>query len=109
MAKKSTKKAATTAAEKLKPKRTVKAPKAPVMCAKAEKLKQMREMMNALKKESDRLKKELIEEFGIGVHPGFSVVELERETLSQKLLMAELGDDLSPYKTITKYNQIDFH
>lgn len=85
-----------------------KAPKPPVMCAKAEKLMQMRKMLTALEKESKKIRNELIEEFGVGAHPGFSVVEKERVGLSQALLEAKLGD-LAPYMSITRYMQIDFH
>lgn len=70
-------------------------------------LKSLREQLADLQKAADGLKADLLKEYGLGAHPGFTFLEKPRSDLDRVLLEEKLGS-LEPFKKITKAIYIEF-
>lgn len=71
------------------------------------KLKSVREELRELQKAADGLKADLVKDYGLGVHPGFVIIEKSRSILDQELLAEKLGD-LDPFRTDTPSIYLEF-
>lgn len=79
----------------------------PKIDPRALKLKTLRESIRDLQKEADSLKKNLVADYALGDHPGFTILEKTKMLLDQDLLEKKLGS-LDPYKSPSTATYIEF-